>query len=326
MKKIPNIALLLFLFIRILANAQDFKKVDVLVKNYPKSFSSPDDLAIKINDDFTRDDEKARAIYTWIAFNVAYDVKTYFAPAGNTQRTGFSYRTQSEKEQKERAFEYEFARKTLRSKLAVCQGYAMLFKDVCLRLGISCELVSGTSKTKQTNIGKMPIASDHAWNAVRIDGKWQLIDVTWAAGYVDENTREFSFDFSGGYFFTDPEVFFLNHFPDDKKWLLIDKTEKDFADLPLYSRGYSTAPYTIVAPEMGIITAIKDNLIPFEILDLPIATKVGYLFSSEGKLTSANLTRNGNATTFNVLLGKRSRGFLTIYVNNRSIATYKLGK
>ncbi|MGK4568753.1 transglutaminase domain-containing protein [Flavobacterium sp. 3HN19-14] len=214
----------------------------------------------------------------------------------------------------------------MRSKLAVCQGYAMLFKDVCQRLDIKCELISGTSKSSLMAIGKLPVASDHAWNAVNIDGKWRLIDVTWAAGSIDGNTKQFSFAFSGGYFFTDPEVFFLNHFPDDKKWLLIDKTEQEFADLPLYFRGYSTAPFTIVTPESGIITPPKNNMISFEILDLPATTRVGYAFSNDGIQTKAIMKRKGNSTTFDVLLTNNNRGFLTIYIDNRSMAAYKLLK
>ncbi|MGK4568754.1 hypothetical protein [Flavobacterium sp. 3HN19-14] len=81
MKKIFNV-IALIVFLGFNANAQDFQKVDGLVKTYPKSFSSPDDLAIRINEDFTRDDEKVRAIYTWMALNIAYDAETFFNQGG----------------------------------------------------------------------------------------------------------------------------------------------------------------------------------------------------------------------------------------------------
>ncbi len=56
-----NIFLLLFLLLDFSAKAQDYTKVDNVVKTYPGSFSSTDKLAEQIAKDFTRDDEKARA-------------------------------------------------------------------------------------------------------------------------------------------------------------------------------------------------------------------------------------------------------------------------
>ena len=53
--------------------AQKYNAVDKVVLKYPKSFSSTEKLAERIEKDFTSDYDKARAIYSWIAFNVKYD-------------------------------------------------------------------------------------------------------------------------------------------------------------------------------------------------------------------------------------------------------------
>ena len=48
----------------------------------------------------------------------------------------------------------------------VCSAYANLFKAICNRLGLGCEVVW----TKLDN---------HDWNVVRINGFWYNVDVTW---------------------------------------------------------------------------------------------------------------------------------------------------
>ena len=53
---------------------------------------------------------------------------------------------------------------------AVCQGYADAFKLICDKYKVPCVFISGSSD----GVG-------HAWNAVQMDdGKWYLLDATWA--------------------------------------------------------------------------------------------------------------------------------------------------
>ena len=71
---------LIFLLMPAITFAQ-YEKVDGTVKLYPKSFSDPQQLALKINSDFSEPDEKARAIFTWISLNIKYDLKAYYTQA-----------------------------------------------------------------------------------------------------------------------------------------------------------------------------------------------------------------------------------------------------
>lgn len=50
--------------------------------------------------------------------------------------------------------------------VAVCDGYSLAFKDLMTRLGISAIFVSSDEMS-------------HAWNMVKLNGKWYHIDVTW---------------------------------------------------------------------------------------------------------------------------------------------------
>lgn len=69
----------------------------------------------------------------------------------------------------EKAFEqYKLQHnRILTCKYGVCQDYAELFQEMCLRAGIPCEFISGSA------------GGPHAWNRVYLDGKWYHVDCTW---------------------------------------------------------------------------------------------------------------------------------------------------
>ena len=59
----------------------------------------------------------------------------------------------------------------------VCDGYAELFQYLMIRAGIPCVTVLGSSRNAQKAYEN---ESDHAWNKVKLDGKWYNMDVCWA--------------------------------------------------------------------------------------------------------------------------------------------------
>lgn len=312
---------LLLLFCATTVFPQDYSKVDDLVKTYPKSFPNPKKLAERINTDFTSDTEKVRAAFTWIALNIKYDLKAY---EEGTSAIAYTYSGEADRLAKEQEFRLRYAEKTMRSKKGVCQDYSALFHIVCDEIGVKCIDILGTSKAHPASIGKLPKAQDHQWNAVKIGNDWKLIDVTWASGSVDMQTGKFKPEFNDGYFFTSPEVLFLNHFPDDQRLLMIDKTPQDFAELPLYYGAYIKANYEITAPGKGILSAGSGN-VPFQVIDFP-GGRISYVFTNEGKVRDVQPRRSGNATVFSIPMTGRSRGYLTIYVNQEAVVTYKIGK
>jgi len=328
MKRIfPNLRFLTTIVILLVVNliySQDYTKVDVIVKTYPASFSSVEKLAEAINKDFSKDDEKARAIFTWIALNVKYDLTAYNTIKNGSGGVAYSYRNEQEKLAKELQFRQDLANRALKSKKGVCQHYSALFHVLCDLTGIKCLDIPGSSKTSLTHIGKLPVSSDHMWNAVKIGDSWKFIDVTWASGSVDGKTGRFVSKFNDGYFFTSPDLFFLNHFPDDKRMLMIEKTEQDFAQLPLYYGEYVRSGYEFTSPENGILS--KDGTIPFQITDLPLTAVIAYAFSSENLIKPVAISRKGNVSEFEIPMDSKSRGYLTIFINNKSIASYKIAR
>ncbi|KSV58247.1 transglutaminase domain-containing protein [Acetivibrio ethanolgignens] len=77
-------------------------------------------------------------------------------------------------------------------KRAVCEGYAKAYKYYMDRAGVPCEMVGGRSR----GVG-------HAWNQVKIEGKWYMVDVTW------DDTKEKGVIHD--YFLCSQEVFRRDH-------------------------------------------------------------------------------------------------------------------
>lgn len=68
----------------------------------------------------------------------------------------------------------------LLNKTGVCQAYALLYKGLCIRAGIECEMVEGMAGEP----GEVPEL--HGWNVVYIDGKELYVDVTFDDGAGSE--------------------------------------------------------------------------------------------------------------------------------------------
>ena len=64
---------------------------------------------------------------------------------------------------------------TLVSGRAVCEGYARTCKILCELCGLDCYYVVGYC-------GNDPVGGGHAWNLVKVDGKWYQLDITWNDG------------------------------------------------------------------------------------------------------------------------------------------------
>ncbi len=179
---------------------QDYRQIDRHVKRAPENLSENiDSLTGYLLRPATTEAEKLRALYRWMAENIGYDYRAY---RGETRRINKNVVD------------------ILRRKVAVCFGYATLLKAMCERAGIPCVVVSGYSKGTLTAEPGLE-EPDHAWNAVRLEGQWRLLDATWG-GSVSQNTNEFVKDADvEAYFLTPPQTFILNHLPADPRWQLL---------------------------------------------------------------------------------------------------------
>jgi transglutaminase/protease-like cytokinesis protein 3 len=170
--------LILFLFISFAGQSQNYADVDANVKRYP-TFNSAQKLAAKIDADFTSDADKIRATFIWLTENIRYDLQEFYNPT--TKKVGFSYKNEAEKQAKLQQIKDDIVNETFKKRTAICEGYAQSFKKVCDLLQIEARIIKGYARNSLNEIGVIPTTSNHAWNAVKLNYKWQLIDATWAA-------------------------------------------------------------------------------------------------------------------------------------------------
>ncbi len=215
---VKTLALISLLISSIAASAQK-STLEKTVLNYPNRFSSVNELADRIQADFTSQKDKAKAVYVWMANHISYDIKGI----NKQKRVAFKYSSEADLKAQKRAFRKELALKTLKRRKAVCEGYATLFKELCTHFNIKCEIITGSSKTFIAEIGNTRLPSNHAWNAIKLNGTWRLVDVTWGAGSVDYSQMRFRRSYNPSFFDTEPSDFIINHFPDKSQWQLLDQ-------------------------------------------------------------------------------------------------------
>ena len=298
--------------------AQNYKYVDHKIQNYPHSFDSPEKLAVLINKDFSTQSDKARAIYAWISTNVKYDLDMAKA---NSSGKAYSYKTEQERVIKEKKFRSYLCLKGVNDNKAICHGYSILFETLCGLTGLESLTVVGTLKTEYEEIGKLPVDINHAWNVVKIDSQWKFIDTTLGAGSLSGPNGEFVADYNDGFFFTSPEMFFLNHYPQEEKWLLIKKNKQDFAALPLYYRDYLKAPYKINTPQKGNLHSTSNEL-SFKFENVTPYFIPAYFTDGTNKLQV--LYQNEDTSDYIAEINNKIDNYITLVVDKKMIATYKL--
>ena len=121
-------------------NASLGKLVDGLKEDLPKS-----------------DSAKVKYIYDWVLERSDYDWDEF----NSFNRTGAPSKND----------DYSVVG-ILLNKTGVCQGYAESFQYLCDQLGVECITVDGIGNYGNGNMA-------HAWNYVKVDGNWYLVDTTW---------------------------------------------------------------------------------------------------------------------------------------------------
>ncbi len=222
---------------------------------------SPDSLALTLTAPCTTDLQKVRAIFGWITDNIAYRVKNNYKPDSDLDDpiildTSSSLQLFNEKE----------ARRVLKRKVAVCEGYARLFKTLCDYAGIRSEIIFGFARGGIGRISKT-FKTNHSWNAVFLDSSWHLLDATWASGYTDYSGYEFIKHYNDFYFLTPPRQFAQDHFPENLQWTLLEKPPvlREFYNTPFKTGSFIRHRIQSFSPSKGIIEASVGDSIMVEL-------------------------------------------------------------
>lgn len=206
-KTFLRVVLLFFLsFISFQLPAQKtsrYSAIDTLALSCPEGVATnPDSLTFYFNRLFPGETEKARAIYSWVANNITYDMQKY------SERKNIANMILKKKDNS------ESAEKIFEKRKAVCEGYSNLIKSLCNKSGIVCEVVEGIGQPQE---GEYDL---HAWNAVKINNEWKLLDATWSAGAIDMKKNKFEKKFDDTFFLMPPGEFIKTHYPFDPMWQL----------------------------------------------------------------------------------------------------------
>ncbi|KAF2340654.1 transglutaminase domain-containing protein [Flavobacterium tistrianum] len=320
-KKIALIFLLLNSIFINFTFAQKISEVDKIIAKYPKSFDSTEKLADKIEKDFDSDYDRARAIYSWIAFNIRYDYNAYLNPP-RTQ--GFSYSSEAEKQRKIKQLNDNLIQKAFKSKKAVCEGFTALYQHLATLMGIKCEIIRGDSKISVRDIGRKTTSSNHAWNMVLIDKKWRLLDVTWGQGYYDSSKGRMVNDFNPAYFDTDPDYFFAKHFPDSGSYLGNRLSKEDFLNGPLIYNTTIEKDYKIKSPDSGIIEARNGDKITVEIKNISKSNQVFYLNKYNKAVKVQNPKEKRGGLEFQIGIDNNIGDYITVFVDGNSVVSFKI--
>jgi hypothetical protein len=99
--------------------------------------------------------------------------------------------------------------------------------------------------------------------AVRIDGRWRLLDPTWGSGFVRDNRFEPSFTWD--YFLVQPRELILSHFPEENDWQLLPRAVRrsEFERMPLVPRNVVNAGFD---PAMILAAALKNGIRSFPLV------------------------------------------------------------
>ena len=270
--------LFFFLLFSISLQSQNYSKVDDLVSKYPR-FTKVEDLADKIAVDFSNEEDKVRAAFYWLSNNVRYNLKEFYNPKQRSYK--FSYSSELEKEQKLQALKDKLVRNVFLTKTGVCEDYAQSFKKICDLLTIESEVISGNVRSSYLEIGKPKKSTNHAWNAVKINNKWIILDATWAAGYEMNGKWVKKFD---NYFYNIPkEKILKTHYPKDKLWMLRfgRMSLKEFYNQPIYGNILLNSDIELVSPKSGIIEIKSSEVISIKFKNLQKKISVYYNYNNQ---------------------------------------------
>lgn len=192
---------------------------------------SLDALVQQLTGSFSKQEDKARAIYAWIVYHIDYD--------------HYDYKTKESKNRFQiRQLENANKNDIYKTRIGVCADIADLYQKMAKKAGLQCNIVHGYAGPGVTRNNKND--KKHAWNVVKIDGKWKLVDPTWAikgknnfgkdiqnfsqyrsAVFKKETQRKQAYTqkerhIDEKWFFTDPKEMIKTHYPKNEQWQLLN--------------------------------------------------------------------------------------------------------
>ncbi len=294
-------------------NVKQFENVDLYVKKLgPLPLLNVASIADTLTQKFSDKTLKSRAIYSWIANNIALDPKAV--------RSNDNKNIQPEN--------------VILNRKTTSLGFSTLVQEMCSLADIRCLTVDGYSRFNTDQIGEMPEDLNHSWNVIQLStspSSWYYVDASKASGSLDKKFMVFTPSFSDCYFFSEKNIFNLDHFPDNNAWMLGNgsKTVKVFFDLPLIGIGAYNQKLISFFPEIGFIKSNTTKAVSFtiklqydaDISDVSIIIGDG---AKQSKPERINFSNSIGEIKFNYTFKKEGEYPFKILANGNELLTYKI--
>ena len=316
-------ALILFLLCLNLVSAQDYERIDNRVSNYPE-FESIDHLVLRIRNDFDQEEDKCRAIFTWIATNISFDLEA--SQSGNKAKT-FYFKNERDLQDQRRKYKEELAEKVFKKKKAICLGFSVIFDVIAGKLCLETHYIEGITKISPEEIGSSRSIKDHAWNSVKLSGQWYLLDVTWSSTVQNNNGRWIR-RFNDFFYLTDPEIFINSHFPGEPYWQLLEEeiTLQSFFNQPVLYTPYFSQKVSLLDHVPGIFRPTgKRQKIRILFDDYEFGTDLFYQVGNSGEIRPLYLRKRDESVWVGIINVRTEEDTtLTIYDSKNALIDFKI--
>ena len=189
--------------------------LDEYAKNVPlEETKSIQTLAAYLMRRAKTEEERARALFIWMVYNIDYDSEVYWKNA-------------------KRGPEFYTAEGVLRNRKSVCSSYARLYDALGKAMGLETVYIDGDVKGTGKSALNPGLIEEHAWNGVKVNGLWSLNDCTWAAGHSD-SSQQFVRKINLTWYEVAPEIMVFSHCAKNPKYQFLDKPVSlaEFRKLP----------------------------------------------------------------------------------------------
>ncbi len=285
------VLLQMLLSITFAAAVEDYRTIDDRVDTVPVKFKVSIQTMVDylIEDDYGERD-KARAIYMWMIRNITWDKNSVdlFLKTGNR------------KDLKPNTPESVF-----KTGKGVCGGFSHLFKKMVNLAGLDAISIFGYYKGAAAYYkGKLGKGPDHAWNAVRIEGKWYLIDAAYGS--------LFAFEY---YFLGEPAHFIRTHFPakPNYQFLAAPVTREEFEKGASVHAAFFLHQLSDLLPDNQSIQTAKRKTVTVR-LKAPETIDVAAAVQAGGKMTDFKVKRTRKGEDIFLTVDFPEKGSYTLLV------------
>lgn len=288
----------------------EYAQVDAYVKSLGKLDSmNAGTISQILTRRFSDNEQKVRAIFDWIAYNIDYDCK----------------------EGKKLTTEVIPTDEILKKRKATASGYSALFQDMCSVANIRCLTVDGYAKTKADQLLEKPETFNHTWVVVQLGNSpdtWHYVDPTWGSGFTDEKMTTYTRKINDAYFFANKRIFNLQHYPNNQAWLLGNgaKNLKDFFSLPIVKDAAYDLSLRSFLPLTGIVKGKINQSTEFQLsvsVDYQVdLVEIEYGFEKKPVKKTVDYKINNGNIGFYFKLEEENAFLLKILINHNPVLGY----